>query len=101
LAVLGTFQAFPRKVVRAIKEMLKIAKKHERLKVNIALNYGGQDEIIRAIRQIKKEKIPPAKINEKILGKYLYTSGEPDPDLLIRTAQKIWLKEMFNLGQSQ
>lgn len=85
MTVLGNFQAFPRRVVRAIEEMLKIVKKHERLKVNIALNYGGRDEIIRAIKKIVEKKIPVEKINEKTFGKFLYTNGEPDPDLLIRT----------------
>jgi len=85
VAVLGDFQAFPRKVVRAIEEMLEIVKTHERLKVNVALNYGGRDEIIRAIKQIVKEDVPPKKINEKMFGNYLYTNNEPDPDLMIRT----------------
>lgn len=85
VAVLGDFQAFPRKVVKAIKEILAIVKKHERMKVNIALNYGGRDEIIRAIKQIVKEDIPPNKINAKMFGNYLYTNDEPDPDFMIRT----------------
>jgi undecaprenyl diphosphate synthase len=85
LGVLGEFQAFPRKVVRAVLEVLKIVKTHERLKVNLALNYGGRDEILNAVRQIIKEKIPPQKLNEKNFSKFLYTNGEPDPDLIIRT----------------
>jgi len=85
MTVLGNFQAFPRKVVRAIEKMLKIVKKHERLKVNIALNYGGRSEIIRAVKEIVDQGIPAEKINEKVFGKFLYTNGEPDPDLLIRT----------------
>ena len=85
LAVLGNFQAFPRKVVRGIDEMLNIVKKHERLKVNVALNYGGRDEILRAVKKIVEEDVPARKINEKTLSRYLYTNGEADPDLLIRT----------------
>src|SRR4030043_880236 len=50
LAVLGEFQAFPRKVVRALGEILNIVKINERLKVNLALNYGGRDEILNAVR---------------------------------------------------
>jgi len=95
LAILGDFQAFPKKVVRAIGEMLKIAKEHERMKLNVALNYGGRDEIIRAVQQIVKKKISPEKINERMLGKYLYTNGEPDPDLLIRTGGEIRLSNFL------
>ena len=95
LAILGDFQAFPRKVVRAIEEMLKIVKKHERLKVNVALNYGGRDEILRAVKKIVAEKIPPEKIDEKTFGKFLYTNAEPDPDLMIRTGGQIRLSNFL------
>jgi undecaprenyl diphosphate synthase len=85
VAVIGDFQAFPRKVVKAIREMLTIVKTHERLKVNVALNYGGRDEILRAVKKIVEQDIPAKKINEEMFGHFLYTNGEPDPDLMIRT----------------
>lgn len=85
VAVIGDFQAFPRKVVKAIREMLAVVKTHERLKVNVALNYGGRDEILRAVKKIVEQDIPAKKINEEMFGKFLYTNGEPDPDLMIRT----------------
>ncbi len=95
LGVLGEFQAFPRKVVRAIGEILKIVKEHERLKVNLALNYGGRDEILRAVKKVIKEKIPLKKLNEKTFSKFLYTNGEPDPDLIIRTGGEIRLSNFL------
>lgn len=85
MAVLGYFQAFPRKVVRVIDEMLKVVKKHERMKVNVALNYGGRDEIVRAVQEIIKKGIPASKVNEELISRHLYTNGGPDPDLIIRT----------------
>lgn len=85
MAVLGDFQAFPRRVARAVQEMLSIVKEKERLKLNIALNYGGRDEILRAVKKIVDQKIPARKINEKTFSKFLYTNGEKDPDLIIRT----------------
>lgn len=95
MTVLGNFQAFPRRVRRAIEEMLRIVKRHERLKVNVALNYGGRDEILKAVKKIVEKKIPPEKINEKMFGKFLYTNGEPDPDLLIRTGGEIRLSNFL------
>ncbi|MFZ5365844.1 MAG: polyprenyl diphosphate synthase [Patescibacteria group bacterium] len=95
VAILGDFQAFPRKVVRAIEEILKIVKEHERLKVNLALNYGGRDEILQAVKKIIGEGIPPEKINEETFGKFLYTNGEPDPDLIIRTGGEIRLSNFL------
>ena len=93
--ILGNFQAFPKKVVRAIEEILKIVLKHERMKVNVALNYGGRDEIIKAIKEIVKEGVPAEKINEEIVSKHLYTNGQPDPDLIIRTGGEIRLSNFL------
>jgi len=95
LAVLGEFQAFPRKVAMAIKKMLEIVKAQERLKVNLALNYGGRDEILNAVRRVIKEKIPPKKLDEKNFSKFLYTNGEPDPDLIIRTGGEVRLSNFL------
>jgi len=82
--VLGNFQAFPFKVRSAIKKMLNIVLDKERIKFNVALNYGGRDEIVNAIKNIIKDGVPVGKINEKLVSQYLYTNGQPDPDLIIR-----------------
>ncbi len=82
--VLGNFQAFPFKVKNAIKNIMDIVLDHERVKFNVALNYGGRDEIVNAIKEIIRDKIPARKINEELVSKYLYTKGQPDPDLIIR-----------------
>lgn len=82
--VLGNFQAFPLKVKNAIKKVLKIAIVDQKLTFNVALNYGGRDEIITAVKNIIKDKIPAHKIDEKLISDYLYTRGQPDPDLIIR-----------------
>ena len=62
---------------------------------NIALNYGGRDEIVKATRkiaeQVKQGKISVDEINEKMVSDNLYTAGEPDPDLVIRTSGEIRL----------
>jgi len=93
--VLGNFQAFPRKVARIIREMLKIVLRNERMKVNLALNYGGRDEIVQAVREIIKEGIPPEKVNEELISQHLYTNGQPDPDLIIRTGGEIRLSNFL------
>lgn len=82
--VLGNFQAFPRKVKEAVKKILSLAIVDQKIQFNVALNYGGRDEIITAIKQIVKDKIPVNKINEKLISQYLYTKNQPDPDLIIR-----------------
>jgi undecaprenyl diphosphate synthase len=93
--VLGNFQAFPRKVARAISEMLKVVLEHERIKLNLALNYGGRDEIVRAIQEIIREGVPAEKVNEELVSKHLYTNGQPDPDLIIRTGGEVRLSNFL------
>jgi undecaprenyl diphosphate synthase len=82
--VLGNFQAFPFKVRDAIKKILALAIVDEKIQFNAALNYGGRDEIVNAIQQIVKDKIPANKVDEKLVSSYLYTKNQPDPDLIIR-----------------
>lgn len=54
--------------------------------MNIALNYGGREEILNAVKQIKKSAINPDDITEELFSEYLYTKNQPDIDLLIRTS---------------
>src|SRR5690348_3087263 len=53
---------------------------------NIALNYGGRAEIIDAARRAIADGLRPEELNERRFAAYLYTAGQPDPDLLIRTS---------------
>jgi undecaprenyl diphosphate synthase len=53
--------------------------------LNIAFNYSGRAEIIDAARAIIAAGVPPRDIDEERFGEHLYTAGQPDPDLIIRT----------------
>ena len=61
--------------------------------MNIAFNYGGRNEIVRATKQIatmvKNDEIKIDDINEEMFSNNLYTKGEPEPDLLIRTGGEV------------
>jgi undecaprenyl diphosphate synthase len=78
----------------SVKEKLLEAKettvKNDKMILNLALSYGGKDEIIRAVKKIiqdnKNGEIDINEINKGTFNNYLYTSGMPDPDLLIRTS---------------
>ncbi len=56
------------------------------MQFNIALNYGGRAEIVDAIRRLMEAGVPAAEVDERRIGAFLYTAGQPDPDLLIRTS---------------
>ena len=53
---------------------------------NIALNYGGRAEIVDAVRRVMASGVTPESLDERRFGEFLYTAGQPDPDLLIRTS---------------
>ncbi|MDP2812665.1 MAG: polyprenyl diphosphate synthase, partial [bacterium] len=53
---------------------------------NICLNYGGREEIVRALKNIIKAGFKPEEVNQELIANNLYTAGLPDPDLIIRTS---------------
>ena len=81
LKIIGV-KSFSIKLNKLLNLAEKKTSKNKTLQINLALNYGSKSEILNALKNIKKYK---KKISEKNLDKYLYTSGIPDPDLLIRT----------------
>ena len=68
----------------------EFSKDYEELFFQIALNYGGRDEIVRGIRKLAQDavdgKVSPGEITEDVFEGYLDTAGIPDPDFLIRTS---------------
>ncbi len=56
------------------------------LQFNIALSYGGRAEIVEAARQAMRSGLDPDRLDERTFASFLYTAGQPDPDLLIRTS---------------
>ncbi|MEK6574399.1 MAG: isoprenyl transferase [Chloroflexota bacterium] len=78
----GLKPAFANKVRGAIEA----TRHNNRLILNVAFNYGGRSEIVEAVRRIVAEGAPPESITEDVLAAHLYTGGQPDPDLIIRTS---------------
>jgi len=85
LRILGDINRFPKDITKKSLEMIQKSKKNTQITVTFALNYGGRDEILRAVKKIVKEKIPAKKITEEVFASCLDTYGIPDPDLIIRT----------------
>lgn len=85
VTILGEVHGLPSTLRKVIDQIKKTYIKNESIKLNIALNYGGHQELIGAIKDIVKEGIDIKKINKQIIEKHLYTSGQPDPELVIRT----------------
>ena len=88
--VIGDKTRLDRDIQDKIAELEEITKDNTGLHFQIAINYGGRDEIKRGITAIAKEvkegKLLPEDIDEKVISEHLDTNGIPDPDLMIRTS---------------
>ncbi|MBI2334639.1 di-trans,poly-cis-decaprenylcistransferase [Candidatus Daviesbacteria bacterium] len=93
--VLGELHGLPSVIKNIIMQIKKTYIKNESIKLNIALNYGGKNELIEAIKDLIKEGVDVNKINEQIIEKHLYTNGQPDPDLVIRTGGRVRLSNFL------
>ena len=93
--ILGDITALSKGMQKSIKECMERTKNNTGITFNIALNYGGRDELVKATKKIaemvKTGKIQTDDINEELISNNLYTAGEPDPDLLIRTSGELRL----------
>jgi undecaprenyl diphosphate synthase len=73
-------------MVEKIKNGIETTKNNDKLILNVAFNYGGRDEIVSVIQKMIADGIAPEQVDEQMIGEYLFTSGSPDPDLVIRTS---------------
>lgn len=83
--VIGNLNGLGKKVREAAVKAMDTTAANTGLVLNIALNYGGRDEIIHAVKALMAEGISPEAVTEQHISDHLYTKGQPDPDLLIRT----------------
>ena len=88
--VLGDISVLPKGMQNTIGRLEERTKDNTDINFNIALNYGGRDEIVKAVRKIaekvKEDEIKIEDISEEIISNNLYTSGMPDPDVVVRTS---------------
>ena len=83
--IIGNMRNLPKNVRLTLINSMKKTKKCNKILVNLAINYGSKNEIIEAMRQIQKKKLP---IGINSLQNNLYTKDTKDPDILIRTGGK-------------
>lgn len=93
--IFGHIETLPNNLQTSINDAMEKTKNNTGTTLCIAFNYGGRDEITKAVKEIAEDtqsrKISIEDINEGLISKYLYTKDEPDPDLLIRTSGEIRL----------
>ena len=97
--ILGSRQGLSEKMIDLIDRCMERTKNNTGITFNIALNYGGRDEIVRAVKSIaekvKENEINIEDITEQTISDNLYTKEQPDPDLLIRTSGEIRLSNFL------
>lgn len=85
---IGDVTAFSPKLQELIRETEAISADKTGMRLNIAMNYGGRDEIVKAVREISADvaegKLRPEEIDGALISRHLYTFDQPDPDLIIR-----------------
>ena len=103
VVIIGDISPFPKVIKNYIKNLEELTEHNDGMILNLALNYGGRAEIVRATKRIvqafSEGLIDPEQIDEKLFSSYLYTNGQNDPDLIIRTAGEKRLSN-FLLWQS-
>jgi undecaprenyl diphosphate synthase len=93
--MIGDLERFDQDIVEGISKLVRETKDNTCLTFVIAVNYGGRDEIVRAVKKImldsKDGKVLPEEMREEVFSSYLDTAEIPDPDLLIRTSGELRL----------
>lgn len=93
--IMGSIYGLPEIIKKIILEVRNMYIQNESIKLNIALNYGGKKELVDAIKNIVKAGIDVKKINEEMLEKHLYTKGQTNPELVIRTGGRVRLSNFL------
>ena len=103
LMVLGEIDGMPLAVRQVLKHVMRQTIKCTDMTLNLALNYSGRDEILRAARALAAKGVAPDDITEEAFQNELWTAGQPDPDLIIRTSGELRLSNylLFQCAYSE
>jgi undecaprenyl diphosphate synthase len=101
--VWGDYERLPKDAVESLERSLNTTANNTGLQFNIALNYGGRDELLRSVKKLVKEvedgSLKADDITEELISENLYSAGIPDPDMIIRTSGEMRLSN-YLLWQS-
>ena len=97
IKIIGNLKKIPKNLIKKLRKTEELTKKNTLLQINVALNYGSREEILKAFQSINKKKL---KMSQETISQNLYTKYIPDPDILIRTGNTNRLSN-FLLWQSQ
>ncbi|MGQ9523864.1 MAG: isoprenyl transferase [Armatimonadota bacterium] len=84
--VIGRAEGLPQSLLDELRRDMAVTAANTGMVLNLAINYGGRAEIVDAVRKLMSSGATPEVVDENAIASALYTAGQPDPDLLIRTA---------------
>jgi undecaprenyl diphosphate synthase len=86
---IGRLEGLAPNTQKKVREAMRRTAANQTLILNVAFNYGGRDEIVHAIQRMLADGVKPDQVDGDLVSRYLYTAGQPDPDLIIRTAGEL------------
>jgi undecaprenyl diphosphate synthase len=86
---IGLLDRLPRRLQKQVLDAIELTKENDRIVLNVAFDYGGRAEIVQAVQRVIHDGIAADQVNEELLSQYMYTAGQPDPDLIIRTGGEL------------
>ena len=86
---IGRLDRLPARLQKQVIDAIELTRDNSRITLNVAFDYGGRAEIVRAVQQIIASGIPADEVDEELISQYTYTAGQPDPDLIIRTGGEL------------
>jgi undecaprenyl diphosphate synthase len=92
---IGWYDRMPDHLAKKIRKAVERTSGNDRLELNVAFNYGGRGEIVRAVRQIIADDVPADDVDEACIEAHLKTAGLPDPDLIVRTSGEMRLSNFL------
>lgn len=99
IKVYGDISALDKKLQEKILKLEKKTEKNEKMVFGICLNYGGRNELVKAVKEIaiklKNGEISEDEIDDKMISNHLYTKDIPDPDFIIRTSNEYRLSNFL------
>ena len=99
LSTIGEIEKLPKNLLKIVNETKQLTAQGDELELVLAINYGGRDELKRAMKAIADDvwagKLSPNDLSDDLISKYLDTKGRPDPDLIIRTSGEMRLSNFL------
>jgi len=86
---IGDLSAFPDDIQQKIQQVVEETKNNSTMTVTMAMNYGGRDELVRAVQKMIAAGIQPEEVSAEKIADFVDTANLPDPDLIIRTSGQL------------